>query len=102
MAKMDDDTLQSLVAQEIRTSYGYLGGRLSNERQLALQYYLGFPYGDEEDDRSQVITREVMETVEAALPLLMKAFVSTDKMFEFEPSGPGDEDGAKQASDYIN
>lgn len=99
---MTEDELKSLVASEIRTAYGYLGGRLSNERVLAQRYYLGMPYGDEQDDRSQVITTEVRDAVESVLPMLLRLFVSSDKMFEFEPETEKDEDSAKQATDYVN
>jgi hypothetical protein len=102
MAKMSEDELKALVASEITSAYGYLGGRLSNERTLAQRYYLGMPYGDEQDDRSQVITTEVRDAVESVLPMLLRLFVSSDKMFEFEPETEKDEDSSKQATDYVN
>lgn len=102
MAKMTEGELKSLVASEIKTAYGYLGGRLSNERVLAQRYYLGMPYGDEQDDRSQVITTEVRDAVESVLPMLLRLFVSSDKMFEFEPETEKDEESSKQATDYVN
>lgn len=100
--RMTDDELKAAVAQELRTAYGYMGGRLSSERTLAMRYYLGMPYGDEQDDRSQVITTEVRDAVESVLPMLLRLFVSSDKMFEFDPETDKDEDAAKQATDYVN
>jgi len=45
---------------------------LAAERAKAMRYYLGEPYGDEKEDRSRIITREVLESVEWILPSLMR------------------------------
>ena len=61
---ISDEQIASICRSEIDSASGYAGGEISNERAEALNYYYGEPYGDEVEGRSQVVTREVMETVE--------------------------------------
>jgi hypothetical protein len=59
-------------------------------------------YGDSGDGLSTVVSRDTMEAVESMLPGLIKPFVAGDEAVRFEPTQPDDEDGAKQATEYIN
>src|SRR5690606_4720812 len=62
----------------------------------------GEPYGDEEDGRSQAISRDVLETVEWLMPDLLRVFMGSDDVVHYEPVGPEDEQAAIQATDYAN
>lgn len=99
---MTDTELLKIVDQEEYQSLGRSGGELSKERELALKYYNGDAYGNEEEGRSQVVTTEVADTVEWMLPSLLKIFTASDKAVEFEPERPNDEEAAKQATDTCN
>jgi len=99
---MDDSELRGLIASKIQNAIGYQGGRLSQERQLADRYYQGSPFGNELPGRSQVVSRDVAEAVDGMMPSLMKIFTSGDEIVKFEPTGPEDEEVAKQATDYVN
>lgn len=99
---MTDDELKQILSAEIRNALGYLDGELAEQRGEALDYYLGEPFGNEIDGRSQVVTREVLDTVEWSLPSLIKIFTSSYEAVNFEPQGPEDEDAAKQETDYVN
>ena len=94
--------LKAIVDAEIEWSMGYVGGELSGERQTAMDYYLGNPYGDEVDGRSQVVTSEVADTIEWILPDLLRVFTTTDEAVEFQPMEENDEEAAKQESDAVN
>lgn len=77
----------------------------SRDRQKALQFYRGddlSDYGDREDGQSAVVSRDLMEAVEGVLPSLIRPFVAGDQIVSYEPKGPEDEEGAKQAADYDN
>lgn len=100
--KLTDSQIQSICNQEIEAAAGYMGGDLADERATALDYYLGEPYGDEEEGRSQVVTREVYETVEWILPSLLRIFADAENIVSFEPQGPEDEQGAEQEADVCN
>ncbi len=101
-AKMTDDELVAIAAREAFQSLGFLSGRLSEERRLAMAYYNGEPYGDEIDGSSAVVTTEVRDTIEAMLPSFLKTFMGSEDVVEFEPETPSDEASAKQATDYCN
>lgn len=93
------DILAAIEHQE-QLATGY--GRLAQERADALDQYLGRPYGDELEGRSQVVMRDVHDTVEWLKPSLMKVFTSGDEVCEFRPEGPEDEPQAKQETEYVN
>jgi hypothetical protein len=102
MPKMPDHDLKSLVAEHIRNAADAQGGRLAQERALAERYYRGDRLGNELDGRSQVVSRDVAEAVDAMLPSLMRIFAGGDEVVRFEPVGPEDEEAARQATDYVN
>lgn len=102
MTKMDDKTLASVIQNRMGDCIGVAGDQLSQQRIDALKYYRGDLFGNEKDGRSQVVLRMVAEAVDGMLPGLMKVFTSGDEVIRFEPRGPEDEQGAKQATDYVN
>ena len=102
MAKLQDMEIIARVEAEESMAYGVNDSSLSNDRASAIDYYLGQPFGNEEEGRSQVISYDVQDTIEAALPQLLKVFVAGDKVVQFDPKGPEDQDAAEQETDYIN
>jgi hypothetical protein len=100
--KYSEDDLVALIKKKREASGASNESALSSRRQDALDRYLGKPYGDEKRGQSSVVTRECMEAVEWTLPSLMRVFASSDKIAEFIPVGPEDEEGAKQESEYVN
>jgi hypothetical protein len=81
---------------------GYLSGQLASERELALKYYLGQPFGNEIQGRSKIVSTEVSDVVEWMLPSLLRVFSAGSQTVRFEPNGPEDEQQAAQATDYCN
>ncbi len=100
--KVSDEKLKSIVASHIKASLGYETDELSQQRRDNLERYEGEPYGNERLGHSQVMSRDVMETVEAVMPSLVRTFLGTDEVVKFEPEGPEDEEYAQQATDYVN
>jgi hypothetical protein len=101
--KISDSQLLSICIQQIESATGGgTSGELADQRTEALERYLGEPYGDEVEGRSQVRTREVLETVEGILPSLVRIFAESDNMVMFDATGPEDEDQAEQESDAVN
>lgn len=97
----DMEIIAQIEAQE-NIAYGVNDSALSNDRAEAIEYYLGEPFGNEEEGRSQVVSYDVQDTIEAALPQLLKVFVAGDKVVQFDPKGPEDQEAADQETDYIN
>lgn len=99
---MDINKLKSIIESEIDDSIGYVETDTVQERQEALEYYLREPYGNEVEGKSQIVTGEVAEVVDGALPQLIRVFTSTDGVVEFQPVNDGDEPFAQQATEYCN
>jgi hypothetical protein len=100
--KMTKRELAAHVEQEIQGSLGYGDGKLTRQRTDAMDRYYGKKYGNEQEGRSQIVTRDVADVIEWIMPSLMKIFTGGDKVVQFEPQGPEDVEMAKQATDYTN
>jgi hypothetical protein len=75
---------------------------LEIDRYNALNAYFGRPMGNEIDNRSQVVLPELRDTVEWVMPQLMRMFAATQKVFQFDPVKPGDEDQADLETQAVN
>ncbi len=102
MARLTDDELLALIEAREGESYGYGDGELSEKRANALERFLGEPYGDEREGRSQVVATDLRDTVLWAMPQLMRVFLGGDELVRFDPRGPEDERQAKTETEYIN
>jgi hypothetical protein len=102
MAKMDDIEFQGIVRNEIEQALGHYDTEYSQDRIDAMDYYLGEPFGNEQPDRSQVVSTEVSDTIEHIMPSLMRIFTQSEEYVRFAPHGPEDVAVAEQASDYCN
>ena len=100
--KMDEGQIKGILENEIDNAIGYIETETTELRRKALDYYLRNPYGNEVEGRSQIVTGEVAEAIDGALPQLIRVFTTTEDIVYFEPQQPGDEDTAKQATDYCN
>ena len=99
----DDLTaLRAIIESEIDDAETFIDYDISDKREAATKYYKGAPFGDEEEGRSQVVSRDVHDTVNSILPSLMRIFFGPEKVVEFIPQGPEDVARAEQATDYIN
>jgi hypothetical protein len=99
---MDDIEFQGIVRNEIEQALGHYDTEYSQDRIDAMDYYLGEPFGNEQPDRSQVVSTEVSDTIEHIMPSLMRIFTQSDEYVRFAPQGPEDVIVAEQASDYCN
>lgn len=101
MAKLSDAELLGAISAAEEAALG-LQGDITSDRSDAVDRYLGKPYGDEQVGRSQVVSRDVADVVEGVLANVLKPFVSGDRIVQFDPRGPEDEEQANQETDYIN
>jgi len=99
---MSDEEFRYIVYQAIEDSQTYIDSYLAPQREEAMSYYLGNPFGTEEEGRSQVVMTEVRDTVLAMLPSLLRIFTGGDKILEFVPKNQEDVAAAEQATDLIN
>ena len=99
--KYTEEELVARIQEEITDSLGY-GDEISQQRERAMEYYHGLPFGNEVEGRSQFIDSTVQDTIEWIKPSLMRVFAAGDDMVKFTPHGPEDVPMAEQASDYVN
>ncbi len=99
---MSEDELHGIVSGEIDDAVAYIDDVISPLRANAGQYYKGEPFGNEEEGRSQVVSMDVRDTVQAIMPSIMRVFFSANNVVEFAPNGPEDVANAEQATDYVN
>ena len=99
---MDDIRLKGILDNEIDNALGYINTETTEDRRKAVRYYNRDFYGNEVEGRSTIVTGEVAEAVDGALPQILRVFTQTDDVVRFEAKKPGDEEAAKQATDYCN
>lgn len=75
------DQLVAFLREEEKRSYDMT---LADERSVALDFYNGKPFGDEEKGRSQVVTRDVAEVIDYMTVSTLRTMVSGDRVVEFE------------------
>ena len=99
---MTEEELKACFDWEADNSIGRHDGDLSDQRRTAVDFYYGDSIGNEVEGRSQVVSHDVFEVVEWAMPHVMKVFTGSERIAEFEATGPEDEAEAEQATDYVN
>lgn len=99
---MDDEELQSVLDSMLTDAVLFIDGELGPDRAKATDYFLGKPFGNEEDGRSKIVLTEVRDAILGALPSLIRPFHSSEHVVEFKPKGPEDVPQAAQKTDYVN
>lgn len=101
---LNESEVLSVVGSEIADAHGAImaGTEISQARRAALRMFFGKPLGNEVEGRSQVVLTEVADTIHWIMPSLMRMFASGEDIFEFQPTNPGEEEMAKQATQFVN
>lgn len=102
--EVDDsfDRLQSFVSRAAEQALNWRDEELDPDQEEATNYYMGRPFGNEEEGRSRVVSTDVRDTVQAMLPSIMRIFFGPENVVEYEPFGPEDDENAQQATEYVN
>lgn len=101
----DDQTMLNIVRDEMQRSVGFENDQtLRADRLRALDYYKGDMRADIPalPNRSRAVSNDVSDAVETVLPDIMEIFTAGGDVAVFEPTKPGDEDAARQETDYLN
>ena len=99
---MSEEEFRALLARKSKTRLIMLITLFHLSGRQQLRYYRGDPFGNEEDGRSQVVSMDVRDTVQAILPSLMRVFHSTENTVEYSPTSEEDVANAKQATEFAN
>ena len=98
---MDITELEGIVSSAITDAASFIDSEVSPLRAKATKYYNAEPFGDERAGRSQVISQDVRDTVNAILPSLLRIFFGSEEVVQFVPRSAEDVPLAEQATDYI-
>lgn len=106
---LTQDEVKQALSREIEDSFGGLGSKVEEQRRLSLRYYQGKPIGNEIKGRSEVVSMDVLESVQWAMPSLMRMFTGGTRVVRFTPRATNNEQeneqreqDAKDATEYIN
>lgn len=90
-----DEQLVAYCTQELTNNNQ--SGDLATDREKAMDYYHGdvSDYIAAQDDRSNVVTRDVLDTIESVLPSLIRIFLDEENAVEFQATSFQDEPLAK-------
>lgn len=89
------------MRSEVEAAIDFIESDIGPDRAESTKYYRGDPLGNEEEGRSQIVTRDVRDAVRQTLPSLVEVFLGSERANEFVPHGPEDVAQAEQATDYI-
>jgi hypothetical protein len=97
------EELKYILRAERTQSVGFdYDDELNYSREVALNYYKGLmPDMPTLENRSKVVSTDVADAVETALPDLIDIFLAGEDGLTFMATGAEDEDAAKQETDYV-
>ena len=97
---MDDDKLAAIIAGELQDAVRFVDLEIGRERAKATKAYRGDPYGDEEEGRSSIVSRDVHDTVQGQLPDLLRILLGPERICEYAAERPEETAMAEQATQY--
>lgn len=97
---MDDDELSVIIAGELTDAVRFTDLEIGFERAKATKAYRGDPYGDEEEGRSSIVSRDVHDTVQGQLPDLLRILLGPERICEYVAERPEDNGWVEQATQY--
>lgn len=97
---LDLDDIETLVGAMIDEARAYVDEELDPIRKKNQDYYNAELFGNEEENRSQVVMSTVRDAVLAMMPDMMRVFFSSERVVQYDPRGPEDHELAEQATEY--
>jgi hypothetical protein len=99
---MTAEELEAAFAADVDDAASFIDTEISPSRALATQFYRGEPFGDEEQGRSQIVMPVVRDTARATLPSLVRIFMGSQRVVEFDSGASGKEQFADDATETVN
>ncbi|WPZ05497.1 portal protein [Pelagerythrobacter marinus] len=91
------EDLAAILKREYEAADDY-HDQIEQLQEEAFRYYEAQPFGNEIDGRSQIVLPDVQETCDAMLGIILKMFVSGDRVVEFEATDEDDEQSLDDAT----
>jgi hypothetical protein len=99
---IDEQELLSTLERNIDAADTYANSEVGDQRDKAHRYYYGEPMGNEVRGRSQHVSRDVFDAVEACKALMLETFSADRNICRFDPQSPDDVNTARLASAWTN
>lgn len=97
----DDSPYAQVVRELIDDAESFEESTLAPDREENLQYFYGEIPAPEGEGTSTAISTDVRDTVMAILPSLIRVFTSAEHVVNCLPNYSGQEEAAKQCTDYL-
>lgn len=100
---IEGNSLDALIAGEIRQALNFNNTDIVSKRSLALAYMRGeMPDLPARPNGSTQTSRDVADTISKALPGVVRVFTAAAQMVTYEQTEEGDDEWASEASEYMN
>lgn len=97
--KLTNDDIVNILSNELTNSN--ISEGTNNHLQQSLSYYLGNPFGNEIEGRSQIVSTDVADAVEWIMPQVMKSFTQNNEVVIFDAVNAEDEKQAELESQFV-
>lgn len=103
MPEMSEHELLSILDNAEQDAVIF-NGEFTKINERLLKDYLQRPYGDEQQDQSQVISPDVQDVVEADMPSHARVFLGSTQPVVFQPNGGSEQElqEVEEKNKYIN
>lgn len=96
-----EEKLLRVLKSEEEEALGYAQTEITQQQIEALRRYMGETYGDEEEGRSAVTTREVMEAIEWQRPDFARVVAPGGNILQCHETSPEDGEHAEDVKNYL-
>jgi hypothetical protein len=98
----DDNVYSATIRAMIDDAVAFEESTLAPARDDNLRYFYGELPEQEGEGKSSAVSTDFRDTVMAILPSLMRIFTSTERVVNCVPNYKGQEEMARQCTDYLN
>ncbi len=99
---IDEQELLSTLERNIDAADTYANSEVGDQRDKGHRYYYGEPMGNETRGRSQHVSRDVFDAVEAVKAMMLETFSADRNICRFDPQSPDDVNTARLATAWTN
>ena len=99
---IDEQELLSTLERNIDAADTYANSEVGDQRDKGHRYYYGEPMGNEVRGRSQHVSRDVFDAVEAVKAMMLETFSADKNICRFDPQSPDDVFTARMATAWTN
>ena len=99
--KMTDLEIAALLENRVAASVSFHDSKLSRERQLVTQYYMGEKPAPIHQGNSKYVSMDVYDSVETMKATLLETFSGNRRPVRFAPTGEDDGPLVDQATEYV-